>query len=277
VCQDNIGIGDGLSAQGYFTLVYENNIQLFYKYFNIDGILGLGFSGLSGGYSTFVSSLKAAGVINRALFAMYLNHLEVYNSTQGYGNPSSNLEIGSYNLSKYSSTNEILVNVSIINPNLYSSINPGFWQAVFDTANIGGVVFTMKSFIFDSGTSLIAVDANSYSQIFKHYNSKMTCSINGAIFCECSPLIPLDSFSFVIDGKNLTVPSERLWLRENGQCILLIQTSGNLWILGDIFLVNYYAIYDMDNLVVSLAPAVSAGSGCINIFIGFILILSLGF
>lgn len=274
--EDFISIGTGNpGVPAYFVLVAQNSGQRSYKADNTHGILGLGLSKLSNGWPTFIGSLKASGIIDRAVFSMYLAYPEP--NAREYNTLASNLEIGSYDLNKYS-TGEVLVNLSIINPDLYPNINPGYWQAYIDTASIAGIIFIGPSVIFDSGTSLIVVDSFSYTLIYTHYRSVGDCIENGLITCTCSSLSALDSFYFVSNGKTLSVPSERLWAQESGQCVLLIESGEKTWILGDTFLVNYYTIYDMDNLVVSLAPTViSTYSGSIytNTFIVFLLTLIL--
>ena len=69
----------------------------------------------------------------------------------------------------------------------------------------------------------------------------------------------MNGISFSVNGVELTIPSTRLWDYTNGNCTLLVE-SGNFgfWILGNVFLDNFYVLFNMDNKSVSLAPSVNS-------------------
>ena len=77
------------------------------------------------------------------------------------------------------------------------------------------------------------------------------------IKCACSSSEEMNGISFSVNGVELTIPSTRLWDYTNGNCTLLVE-SGNFgfWILGNVFLDNFYVLFNMDNKSVSLAPSV---------------------
>lgn len=65
-----------------------------------DGVIGLGFNELSSGYLTVIETLKLQGLINEAIFSIYLS-----DNLNEDGSLSSNIMIGGYNLEKYTVNN----------------------------------------------------------------------------------------------------------------------------------------------------------------------------
>ena len=77
---------------------------------------------------------------------MYLNNI---GNAEGYGSFPSNLEIGSYNLTKYSKFGLFEVTIPIVMP-------AEFWKVVFDSIFIGTKKISQsENSIIDSGTSLL--------------------------------------------------------------------------------------------------------------------------
>lgn len=235
----------------YFALVTQDSG---FDHFDADGLLGLGFSGLSDNNPTFIQSLKSAGNITVASFSMYLNNLGPFGKHDGYGTPASNMQIGTYNLTKYSTSLVFTASIPVTS-------DPGYWQATVQGISIGTYSLGALSVIFDSGTSLIAADSISFSNIYNYLSGVYTCQTDGNfIECDCSGgPASMSGLVVLIGTVPLPVPSSRLWLEQDGQCLLLIENGGgDFWILGDVFLQNYYTNYNMDTLIVSFAPAVNA-------------------
>ena len=69
----------------------------------------------------------------------------------------------------------------------------------------------------------------------------------------------MPGFNVTIGADTLEVPSSSVWYYSKKQCLLLMTDLGSdFWIMGVVFLQNFYTVYDMDNLTISFAPAVSS-------------------
>ena len=81
-------------------------------------MLGLGFNLLSDGHPTFVENLKEQGIIEQAIFSVYLSDTEfLYGSKT---TPESNIMFGGYDVEKYANGTDVTyIPVSGI---------PGYWS-----------------------------------------------------------------------------------------------------------------------------------------------------
>jgi hypothetical protein len=246
--KDIVSIGDGntmISCKSYFVLAYKVskfNVQIY------DGILGLGFKGLSDDYPTLIDSLKTNGIIKERIFAMYLNRVGTIFGPEGYGKKPSNLEIGGYNLAEYSYNNIFAVSVDI-------DTSPGYWQAELHKIRFGSFKTDFPIVIFDSGTTLIGIPVDKFSDIAETL-SKLGCTLDiyYEIACPCYVASTL-YFEFYMNSVILEIPTEHLWYNSNGLCYLLASPlSTSFWILGEVFLQNYYTVYDLENKVIRFAP-----------------------
>ena len=208
---------------------------------------------MSDGNETFVESLKRSGAIKSSIIAMYINNVGF--EYDGYGDPPSNLQIGSYDLSKYSTSSSFTVVAPVILP-------PDYWNIEISSVYIGN--FQINSLtnvtIIDSGTSFLYIPSDNY-YLLQNYlilDSGKDCDydwIDGSIACICKSVNELMGFTAEVNGVNLTAPASSIWLYDTGYCYLLIG-EGDSWLFGDVFLRNFYTAYDMDALTVSFAPAI---------------------
>ncbi|OMJ75452.1 hypothetical protein SteCoe_25421 [Stentor coeruleus] len=246
--KDIVSIGDGntkISCKSYFVLAYqvsEFNVQIY------DGILGLGFKGLSDDYPTLMDSLKSSGIIDQRIFAMYLNRVGVIFGPEGYGTKPSNLEIGGYSLAEYSYNNTFAVTVDI-------DTSPGYWQAEIYKIKLGSFKTSLPLVIFDSGTTLIGIPLDKFVEI-SEFLSTYGCTLNiyNEIGCSCF-VASTFYFEFYMNSVILEIPTENLWYNTQGLCYLLASPMNtNFWIIGEVFLQNYYTVYDLDNKQIKFAP-----------------------
>lgn len=106
--------------------------------------------------------------------------------------------------------------------------------------------------IADTGTSLIVGPQEDINLIFKALGA------NEQGFVNCTTIDSLPDVHFVLNGYNFVLSSSQyIQLSEmNGQmyCSAGFQgTTQQLWILGDLFLGNYYSVFDMGNKRIGFA------------------------
>ena len=222
-----------------------------------DGLVGLGFSPLSEGYPTFVESLKTAGVISSSIFAMFLNN---NGKSIGYGSFSSNLEIGTYNLAKYSKSLKFAVTMPVVSPAYY-------WNVVFSSVSVGSFKLSSVTTTIDSGSTNMLIPSTDYSNFISHLKSLYSCKTDsyGRFYCNCSCANQLTNITLTYNSVNLYVPSNNLWtFYSPNQCYLNAQQGSSNWLLGDIFLQNYYTLYDMDNLQISFTEAIYSNASTLT-------------
>lgn len=133
---------------------------------------------------------------------------------------------------------------------------------LLDGASLGFCLNGCRAAI-DTGTTLLAAPSEDLFELMQHIGS------------ECSSLDLFPVLTFVIQGRMFDLWPESYIITEKGdvvddpgihsknfnECALAImaidvpEPNGPLWVLGDIFLSNYYSIFDRDNFRVGLAAA----------------------
>uniref|UniRef100_A0A2K5HKE9 Peptidase A1 domain-containing protein n=1 Tax=Colobus angolensis palliatus TaxID=336983 RepID=A0A2K5HKE9_COLAP len=112
--------------------------------------------------------------------------------------------------------------------------------------------------IVDTGTSLLTGPtspiANIQSDIGASENS------DGEMAVSCSAISSLPDIVFTINGVQYPLPPSAYILQSQGSCTSGFQgmdvttESGELWILGDVFIRQYFTVFDRANNRVGLAP-----------------------
>ncbi len=149
-------------------------------------------------------------------------------------------------------------------PNTNVTWNPvtdqTFWTLKLRKATIGDtmVVTSTKDAIIDSGTSYLAMPVSDLlslvDMLYEVHGFK--CSYDEDVklyFCDCADLEvyknTFPSLKVTLSESNTyEIPAKDFTIRSNNRCKLQISPlDSNFWILGDSFMRNYYAIFDLDN------------------------------
>uniref|UniRef100_A0A3Q2XT63 Nothepsin n=1 Tax=Hippocampus comes TaxID=109280 RepID=A0A3Q2XT63_HIPCM len=142
----------------------------------------------------------------------------------------------------------------------------GYWQILMDSVSVQGV----SSFcprgcqaIVDTGTSLIAGPTVHILALQQLIGATPTGI--GEFFIDCARLSSLPRVTFVLGGNEFTLTAEQYVRKEmlgdkelclsGFQAVDIVSPQGPLWILGDVFLTEFYSIFDRGNDRVGLAPA----------------------
>ncbi|XP_028942807.1 pepsin A-like, partial [Antrostomus carolinensis] len=210
----------------------------FFYYMPFDGILGLAFPSISSSGATPVfDNMMSEGLVAQDLFSVYL---------------SNNGQSGSFVLfggvdSSYTTNGISWIPLSA----------ETYWQISLLSMNLNGEAVACTSgcqAIVDTGTSLLAVPNNALSII----QSTFGANSNGEI--SCSVVSSLPDVVFYINGQAFPVPPSAYVIQSNGYCTLAFEgidiptQSGEIWILGDVFIRQYYVIFDRANNMVGLSP-----------------------
>lgn len=84
-----------------------------------------------------------------------------------------------------------------------------------------------------------------------------TPNLLGQYTIDCAKVSTLPNLDFHIGGKTYSVPGKDLVIQAGGTCLFAMMgmdiPSGPKWILGDVFMRQYYTIFDYGNKRVGFA------------------------
>uniref|UniRef100_A0A8D0FCH9 Peptidase A1 domain-containing protein n=1 Tax=Strix occidentalis caurina TaxID=311401 RepID=A0A8D0FCH9_STROC len=211
----------------------------FFVHVKFDGILGLGYPNLAAdGITPVFDNLVNESLLEENLFSVYLSR-ETTGSVVIFGGIDESYFTGSINW----------ISVSY----------QGYWQISMDSIIVNNQEIACRGgcqAVVDTGTSLVAGPPSDISKIQSTVGARQ--DTYGEYNVNCSSISAMPDVIFVIDGVQYPV-SASAYTEQNSQgtCISSFQnTSGNLWILGDVFIRVYYSIFDRANNRVGLAKAI---------------------
>ncbi|XP_053103969.1 cathepsin E [Hemicordylus capensis] len=215
-----------------------------------DGILGLAYPSLAvDGVTPVFDNMMAQDLVDLPIFSVYMSR----NADSSVG---GELIFGGFDPSHFSG-----------NLNWVPVTKQGYWQIQLDNIQVGGTVqFCAEGCqaIVDTGTSLITGPSEHIKEMQKLIGA---VPMDGEYAVECNNLNVMPDVTFTINGIPYTLTPEAYTLimgNSDGMALcssgfqgLDMQTpSGPLWILGDVFIGQYYSVFDRGNNRVGLAPVV---------------------
>ncbi|XP_034433669.1 nothepsin [Hippoglossus hippoglossus] len=249
MARDTLKVG-GLTIlnQEFGESVYEPGSTFVLAKF--DGVLGMGYPALAEilGNPVF-DNMLAQKTVDEPVFSFYLSR-----RTSG-GNPEGELMLGGTDESMY------------IAPIHWIPVTAkGYWQIKLDSVAVQGV----SSFcprgcqaIVDTGTSLITGPSHDIFNLQQLIGATPTNI--GEFLIDCARLSSLPHVTFVLGGKEYTLTAEQYVRKEmlgdremcfsGFQSVDILSPEGPLWILGDVFLTEFYSVFDRGQDRVGLAPA----------------------
>uniref|UniRef100_A0A3Q3ETH8 Nothepsin n=1 Tax=Labrus bergylta TaxID=56723 RepID=A0A3Q3ETH8_9LABR len=207
-----------------------------------DGVLGMAYPALAEilGNPVF-DNMLAQKAVEEPVFSFYL-------SRTGDSSPEGELLLGG--------TDETLFTGPI---NWLPVTAKAYWQIQMDSVAVQGVSSFCRQgcpAIVDTGTSLITGPTNDILHLQQLIGASPTNI--GEFLVDCARLSSLPHVTFILGGKEYTLTAEQ-YVRKlcfsGFHAMDIMTTQGPLWILGDVFLTQFYSIFDRGQDRVGLAIA----------------------
>ncbi|XP_077155646.1 gastricsin-like isoform X2 [Ranitomeya variabilis] len=213
-----------------------------FVYASFEGIFGMAYPSLSsGGATTAMQGMLQQNLLTYPIFSVYMS------SQSGmvvFGGVDNNLYSGE-------------IYWAPVTQELY-------WQIAVDAFSINGQATGWCSqgcqAMVDTGTALLTIPQQFLGTFLQSVGAQE--SQNGAYLVNCNNVQNLPTISFTINGVQFPIPPSAYILQNNGYCTVGVevtylpsQNGQPFWILGDVFLRQYYSVYDMGNNRVGFAQS----------------------
>jgi len=243
---DDVVLADDIAVKGqrFAEIQDAGGLGLAYALGKFDGILGLGFTSISiDNTITVVENAIKQNLLDQPMFAFYLGD-----------NAPGELTFGGYDASKFDGD---LVTVPLESAT--------YWEIALDAVTAGSYSSTpnadgsVTTGIIDSGTSLLVGPKREVVQLAAAVGAK--ANFMGQYTIDCETIDSMPDIVFTIAGEDYTVPGKSAVLQAQGSCIFAVMgmdfpPPGPAWILGDVFMREYYTVFNYLDKTISFAKAV---------------------
>ncbi|KAM6960840.1 gastricsin-like [Aplochiton taeniatus] len=208
-----------------------------------DGILGLAYPSIAAGQEApVVDTMMSQGLLQSNMFAFYLTGGAQQGSELSFGGVDSNMYQGQIYWTPVTSET--------------------YWQIGIQGFQISGQESGYCSqgcqAIVDTGTSMLTAPQSVMGSLMQSIGAQQ--DQYGSYVVDCSQVSNLPTISFVISGTAFPLPPSAYITEENQSCTVAItptylpsQNGQPLWILGDVYLRQYYSVFDRTNNQVGFA------------------------
>eukprot|EP00618_Florenciella_parvula_P024376 CAMPEP_0119543080 /NCGR_PEP_ID=MMETSP1344-20130328/53934_1 /TAXON_ID=236787 /ORGANISM="Florenciella parvula, Strain CCMP2471" /LENGTH=399 /DNA_ID=CAMNT_0007587353 /DNA_START=104 /DNA_END=1303 /DNA_ORIENTATION=- len=249
--------GIELEGQTFSQITNASGMGVAFVVGKFDGILGLAFNEIAVCDYPYVmdcvptpfSRMISNGLVDEGKFAFYLGGLQPCfpECMDGY---AGELTLGGTDPDHY--VGEL---------NYVPLTSASYWQIEIDSFAVDGTDFSTadsRQAIVDSGTSMLVGPTAAIADIATALGAH-EISATGEYVVGCNADLPtIDITIGSIDANNLVLPDGPI-------CILLmlgmdLHPEGIDWILGDVFMRQYYTVFDYENEQIGFATATNSSS-----------------
>ena len=246
--RDKVSVGDlALDRYNFAEVDDASGLGAAFYIGKFDGILGLGWDSIvvGGGPSPF-GALVASGQLEKPEFAFYLGD-----------EADGELLLGGSDPDHFEGA---VAKVPLVAET--------YWEVALDGVSVGGAssLSTTKRAIVDSGTSLLAGPTAEVRRIAHLVGA--TPMVAGEYAIDCSKLDAKPAITFTLGGASFSLQPHDYVIQAPGTPVCLFammgidipEPNGPLWILGDVFMRQYYTVFDWGGKQLRIAKA-KRGSG----------------
>ncbi|XP_062324739.1 pepsin A-like [Osmerus eperlanus] len=233
---DTIQLGDLYVEKQVFGLsTYEDS---FLEYVPWDGIMGLAYpqQAVETG-RTFLANMFDQGKNPQNMFSIYLS-----NSEEG-----SMIIFGGIDPIYFTGGIQWI-------PVLQTT---GYWQIAVTSITVNGNTVACSGgcqAVVDSGTALIVGPAKDVGNLNGWVGAYTDQDGNVIVSCENIDVMP--DIVFNINGYSFSLPPSAYVYTNGDSCTTGLEMAPGTWTLGEVFMRQFYTVFDISNNVVGFAPAV---------------------
>ena len=266
---DDVTLADDLVIDGQrFAEVQDaGGLGLAYSLGKFDGILGLGFTSISvDGTTTCFENLIKQNKVDQPIFAFYLGD-----------NGPGELTFGGYDSSKFEGELQYVKVRSLLDSTVRNADSSTlltlfhsrlqleaatYWEIALDSIEAGD--YKKESgdkkitAIVDSGTSLMTGPKAEITKLAASVGA--TANFMGTYTVDCSLVDQIPDVVFTIGGNEYTIPGSKTVIQAQGTCLFAFMgmdfpEPGPQWILGDVFMREYYTVFNYVDQTIGFAKA----------------------
>ncbi|XP_060543203.1 pepsin A-like [Pantherophis guttatus] len=210
----------------------------FLYYSPFDGFLGLAFPSLSASGATPVfDNMMSENLVSQDLFSVFMSSDGKKGSFVMFGGIDDSYFTGNLNWVPLSAET--------------------YWQIPMDSITVNGQAIACSGgcqAIVDTGTSLLAGPPSAIASIQNFIGSQYS---NGQYIVNCNAINKLPDIVFTINGIQYPLSASAYIRQFPSYCMSGFENIAfqyDLWILGDVFIRQYYSVFDRANNQIGLAP-----------------------